>query len=63
MYLTSYTITEALPITSRVKLINQKKSAKIAMDKNSKTFVVYMVVQRVEILILPFQVAQIADLL
>ncbi len=39
----SYMVVEALPTTSRVEIINKKKFAKTALDKNSETFVVYVV--------------------
>lgn len=38
----SYIIVEALSITSQVELINKKKIAKAAIDKNPKTFVIYI---------------------
>lgn len=39
----SYTITKALSTISQVELIDKKEVAKAALDKNSKTFVVYIV--------------------
>ncbi len=38
----SYTATEALPTTRRVKLIDKKEFAKAALDENSETFVVHV---------------------
>ncbi len=40
----SYTTTEALPTTSQVKLIDKRKFAKVALYKNSETFVMHVVV-------------------
>lgn len=37
-----YTIAKALPTTKWVELINKKESAKTALDKNIKAFVVYV---------------------
>ena len=37
-----YTTTKALPITWKVKFINNKEFAKIALDKNIKAFVVHV---------------------
>lgn len=39
-----YTIADALPTTSRVELINKIEFAKLALNENSKTFIVYVVV-------------------
>ena len=39
----SYTMDKALSTTKRVELINKKEFAKAVLDKNSETFVVYMV--------------------
>ncbi len=59
----SYTIAEALPITSRVELIDKRKFAKVAMDENSETFVIDMSALDVaESSIHHFQAAQIAAL-
>ncbi len=38
----TYTAAEALPTTSRVKLINKRAFARAALDKNSETFVIYI---------------------
>ncbi len=58
------TAVEALPITSRVGLINKKEFAKVVMDENLKTFVVYMsALDITESSIHPSQVALIATLL
>ncbi len=59
----SYTTAKALPITSQVEFIDKKEFAKTVINKNSKTFVVYMsVLDATELLIHPFQAAQIATL-
>ncbi len=59
----SYTATKALPTTSRVEHIDKREFAKVAMDKNSKTFVVHMSALDVaESLIYPFRTAQITAL-
>ncbi len=59
----SYTAAEVLSPTSRVELIDKRKFAKVAMDENSETFVVHMSALDVaELLIYPFQAAQIAAL-
>ena len=38
----SYTAKEALPITQRVKLINKKKFAKVALDENIEAFMLHL---------------------
>lgn len=38
-----YITIKALPTTSRVKLTNKRDFAKAALDKNSKTFIIYIV--------------------
>ena len=38
----SYTSAKALSITKRIELIDKKEFAKAALDKESKTFVVYV---------------------
>ncbi len=38
----SYTAAEALPTTSRVKLIDKKEFAKAALNENSETFIVHV---------------------
>ncbi len=38
----SYIAAKALPITNRVKIINKKKFAKAALNKNFETFVIYV---------------------
>lgn len=54
-----YTAIKALPVTQQMKLINEKKFAKTAPDKNSKTFVVHIIaLEALKIAIYPFQVAQ-----
>ncbi len=57
----SYTIAEALPTTSWVKLIDKSEFAKAARDKNSKNFVMYISVLEATTIYLS-QVAQIAAL-
>lgn len=37
-----YTVVEALSTINKVEIIDKKKYAKIALDRNSKTFVVYV---------------------
>lgn len=39
-----YTTAEVLFITKKIKLINKYEFTKIALDKNSKTFVVYIAI-------------------
>ena len=38
----SYTTAKALPITKQVELIDKQKFAKVAVDKNSKMFIIYL---------------------
>lgn len=38
-----YTAIQALSITSRVELIDKREFVKLVLDKNSKTFIVYVV--------------------
>ena len=38
----SYIITKALPTIKQVEFINKKKFAKVALDENFKTFIIYM---------------------
>ena len=61
----SYTPTEALPATKHVELINKKEFAKVALDENSETFVVYMAFLNLAPAsgIHPDKAAQIASLL
>lgn len=40
--LRTYTIAKTLPITSLLELINERKFAKAALNKNSETFVMYV---------------------
>ncbi len=55
---TTFTIAEALAITSQVELIDKREFAKAALDENSKTFVIYVsVLDLTELLIHPSQVA------
>lgn len=59
----SYTIVEALPIICQIKLINMREFAKAVLNKNLKTFVIYITtLDIIESLIYPFQIAQIATL-
>lgn len=37
-----YTIAEALPTINRVELIDKKEFAKVALDKSSESFVIYV---------------------
>lgn len=37
-----YIVAEVLPTTSRIKLINKREFAKVALKINSETFVVYI---------------------
>ncbi len=56
-----YTAAEALPTTSRVKLINKREFARAALDKNLETFVVH--VSALEAMTIhPSRVVQIAAL-
>lgn len=57
-----YTTAKALPTTSLVKLIDKRKFAKVVLDENSKTLVVYVVILRAEASIALLQTAQIAVL-
>ena len=59
----SYTIVKALLITKRVELITKKKFAKVALDKNSETFVVHVASLNLVPRIYPDREAQIASLL
>lgn len=38
----SYTNAKALSTTNRVEFIDKKKFAKVALDKNLKTFIIYV---------------------
>lgn len=44
----SYDISEALTIINRIKLINKQEFAKIVVDKNSETLVIYTTAPDVE---------------
>ena len=62
----SYTATEALSITKRIKLIDKKEFLKAAMDEKSKTFIVYIVTLEAELArmaIHPSRAAQILALI
>lgn len=62
----SYTIAEALPNTYQIELINKRKSAKMALNENSKTFVVYIAtlkfIENIELAIHHSYVAELAVL-
>lgn len=58
-----YIATEVLPITSRVEFIDKKEFAKIAMDVNPETFIVYFVaLEAMSMSIHLFWAAQLATL-
>ncbi len=57
----SYIAAEALPTISWVELIDKREFARVALDKNSETFVVYVSALEATT-IHPSQVAQIAAL-
>ncbi len=57
----TYTAVEALPTTSRVKLIDKSKFARAALDENSETFVIHVSALEATT-IHPFQAGQIAAL-
>ena len=62
-----YITAKALPTTKRVELINEKKFAKAALDKESETFIVYVAaleapLRSVKMMIYPAQAVQIAVL-
>ncbi len=57
----TYTVAEALPTTSRVKLIDIREFARAALVENSKTFVVHISALETTI-IHPSRAAQIAVL-
>ncbi len=57
----SYTTAEAVLTTSRVELIDKREFAKVALDENSETFVVYVATLETT-MIHPSRVAQIAAL-
>lgn len=58
----SYTSAEALSIINQVKYIDKKKFAKIVLNENSETFVVYIVALEAKMSINPSLTAQIAIL-
>ncbi len=47
----SYTIAEILLTISKIELIDKKKFAKVTLDKNLETFVIYVVILAAEMLI------------
>ncbi len=57
----SYTVADALLITSRVELIDKSQFAKVAFDRNFETFVIYISALKATT-IHSFWVAQIAAL-
>lgn len=58
-----YTIIKALPTTRRVKLIDKMRFPRIALDKNSETFVVHIAaLDAVKITIYSFWKAKVASL-
>lgn len=57
-----YTIAKALFTTSWVKLIDNREFAKVVLDKNFKTFVVYVAAPEAEISIYLLQAPQIVAL-
>ena len=59
----SNTTVEALPTTKRVELIDKKEFAKAAFDKNSETFVIYVVSLNLALRIHLNRAAQIFSLL
>ncbi len=59
----TYTIIEVLPTTSWVEFIDKREFAKIALDKNLETFVVYVLaLEAIENSIYPSQTVQIVAL-
>ncbi len=59
----SYTAAEALPTTSWVKLIDKREYAKVALDENSETFVIYVATIKLPTTmpIHPFRAPEILD--
>lgn len=57
-----YTFVKALPTINWVKFIEKTEFTKVALDKNSETFVIYVIALTAETLIHLLQVAQIAGL-
>ena len=59
----TYSTTEALPKTMRVELSNKHKFARVALDKNSETFVVFVAaLEALELAIHPSQAPLLATL-
>ena len=56
----TYTATDALPISKKIQIINQKKFAKVALDPNQEAFVVYVATLSSEMAIHLSRLAQIA---
>ena len=42
----SYTINKALPTTKRIQIVDSKEFVIAALDVNSKTFMIYMAIQK-----------------
>ena len=60
----SYTTAKALPTTMRVELMNKKEFAKVALDKNSETFVVHVTsLSSTSLDVYPFRRPQISGLI
>ncbi len=57
----SYTTAEALPITSRIELIDKREFARSALNKNSNTFVIHVSALKA-VTIYPSRAAQIGAL-
>lgn len=57
----TYTIAIALSTTSQVKLIDKKEFVKVVLDKNSETFIIYILAIEI-ITIYPFRAIGITDL-
>lgn len=51
LILKPYTIAKTLPTISKIKIIDKKKFAKIALNKNCKTFMIYITTLEVLIII------------
>lgn len=59
----TYTTTQTLPTSNQVKIIDKKKFAGVAIDKNFETFVMHMsVLEIAELLIHTFWIAHIIAL-
>lgn len=49
----SYITAEVLPIISMIQLIDKRKFAKVALNENLKTFVIYIIVLEAKLSIYP----------